>query len=155
MFLRLKLDIVLLLRIDGMTDDDHLREAVRKTRAACARHPQDALLQGDLKLAEELLGLSTSVDDAPKTVSLISSLELLPQLADYHVQLYKNDLRLRVSVHAFPVQVVDSLPGEDQLGAPEGLSGWENVLHKAALGKEEKGSINKMQRELQLRETAF
>lgn len=51
--------------------------------------------------------------------------------------------------------IVDSLPPADQLGRPDGLQGWEDVLHKAELTRHEQDMIKKMQREASLPETVF
>ena len=65
---------------------------------------------------------------------------------DIFQQPSKSSLRRLVSISSMPIPVIDSLPPFDELGRPEGLKGWEDLLHKAELSKDEQEDIQELQR---------
>lgn len=51
--------------------------------------------------------------------------------------------------------VIDSFAPVKEHNRPEGLIGWEDVLHKAELSKGEQEEINELQRDYGLEESVF
>ena len=153
-FRRLQYDLAACLSIEAGMNMTSFAAHIRQAEKLAQEFPEDKHLSNDVGVCKNLLELfERRADQAEKVRFPEVSGHLIPLLIlNPNI---KFEATKQLSLFTMPPQVVDSLPPTDQLGCPEGLSGWEDMQHKAELTQKERDKINEMQREHGLPETVF